>query len=289
MKKSHFTLIELLVKGSHLCCDREKPAHGQGKACFTLIELLVVIAIIAILAAILLPALNSARERGRAASCINNLKQVGSASGMYSDDNDGYIAGFHLFPGANQKTRWIGRLYDYTGRNPFIWVCPASPQVDHPRYGKLKGGVSYSDGEGDIIRCQGYGINVYSHSSVSSSGGYDADKIKKTSKAFFWTNHKVGKMKNPSTLLYSADTTCLTLSGEPNFAPDVKTANTSGLFFSIYVYPSTNGQSLRPVHNSGKGLNVQMTDGHVESITRDTAVTWTAEGTDVMKQHFIVQ
>ena len=61
------------------------------KNAFTVIELLVVIAIIAILAAILLPALNSARERGRSASCTNNLKQLGLVFYTYENDNDGYV------------------------------------------------------------------------------------------------------------------------------------------------------------------------------------------------------
>src|SRR5438105_1882554 len=66
----------------------QRPTPKAQRRAFTLIELLVVIAIIAVLAAILFPVFAKAREAARAASCKSNLKQIGTAAAMYSQDYD---------------------------------------------------------------------------------------------------------------------------------------------------------------------------------------------------------
>ena len=100
MKKSSTTIS--------LGCSNAAPACRRVK--FTLIELLVVIAIIAILAAMLLPALSAARERARMATCLANLKQLGTANIMYADANNDHIVAACF---ANNTSPWPYLLMPY--------------------------------------------------------------------------------------------------------------------------------------------------------------------------------
>lgn len=104
------------------------PERGRGGG-FTLIELLVVIAIIAVLAALLLPALSKARETAHGIACMNNTRQLGGAWTLYADDHDGRLAynlgmsasgmGIGTVGAASPKTNsnWANNILDWTTSN----------------------------------------------------------------------------------------------------------------------------------------------------------------------------
>jgi prepilin-type N-terminal cleavage/methylation domain-containing protein len=162
----------------------QPPGNKPGKrAAFTLIELLVVIAIIAILAAMLLPALAKAKEKGKRILCLSHLKQVGVGALVYATDSKDYVppAGNNLYPVQINPTdvaldvwKSVGMALDQTNGSS-VWDCP-----DRPGFPKLSG-TQY------VIGYQYYGgITNWINGSAPSPGLPSASPIKSSTAKPGW-------------------------------------------------------------------------------------------------------
>ena len=177
------------------------------KSAFTLIELLVVIAIIAILAAILLPALNSARERGRSASCISDLKQFALSGQMYADASDGFWL-LHNQLGGNCSNSmhsswsahksWAEALScgGYLPAGTELYNCPSAPQnpADGDMISSMKWfyrGVYWTLGNVYAIYSDNVGVQI------SSSQKYlNSKKVSASSNMLYSTDSTGGQWES---------------------------------------------------------------------------------------------
>jgi len=225
-------------------------AGNLKKQSFTLIELLVVIAIIAILAAILLPALNSARERGRSASCISNVKQIVAGAQMYENDFDYYPSNAQTNWSANAVNPWSFLMIKKNYITPDVTMCPTGLSKNLDDYARghindiLTGKFINSDGLTTPYIHVFYGMNQFCTAVMSAWGG-SGWKSTCTTKSNKWLN--------PSKKLFFADT----------YYSARMRANKAYIGLHEFAHSTNSGSSgdISPIHNSN--ANIAYFDGHV--------------------------
>jgi prepilin-type N-terminal cleavage/methylation domain-containing protein/prepilin-type processing-associated H-X9-DG protein len=203
---------------------------------FTLIELLIVIAIIAILAALLLPALSRARAAGLSAACKSNLHQIGIALKLYTDEFQKYPLCAATDP-ASTFSLWDRQLLALAANNTNLFICPADKPA--PKWTNIVGLPQRTP-------CYGYnmvGTGRYpaTGASLGLDGGFDRGRFGGG------TCLAESQLKVPSDMIAVAD--CKPISGgQDNDLDD--------------LFPINLLSELAPRHNQGE--NSVFCDGHVE-------------------------
>jgi prepilin-type processing-associated H-X9-DG protein/prepilin-type N-terminal cleavage/methylation domain-containing protein len=213
--------------------------HRIKKLNFTLIELLVVIAIIAILASMLLPALNGAREKARSIACTNNQKQIGYCLYLYSDAYDGYSTPYlSEIAGTWKNTPYIANLFKYGFvTNSNIFFCPSSQNPYKQRINALP-----KDGSVDITNSL-FAYADYGHNfCFLGSDIYEYWGAKQRPA-------KNSEIKVPVKTVQTIEAT--------------RTDRITG-YSNAYAWYTSGQPSMWPRHN--KSFNILWVDGHVSNI-----------------------
>jgi prepilin-type N-terminal cleavage/methylation domain-containing protein/prepilin-type processing-associated H-X9-DG protein len=237
------------VKAMHWYrCKHTISAGKRQNSGFTLIELLVVIAIIAILASILFPVFAKAREKARQATCTSNMKQIGNAVLMYSQDYDGFgPAWFDDADTSNyQKTYWMGQIASYLGfHGGNLSQCRGA------------GGTSYNaDRFVKVLQCPSrwdrtfpicYGMNA----NITIAAG---------------SKNAQGEPINFDKISYSDKTLMAADIGKTSYCPNI-------------TWPDWLGKACDTTGSHNNGINLVFCDGHVRwanygSDTKGTSAGW---------------